>query len=266
MNLPEILTPEDVAEVLAAVGRPADRTSVARALRQMPVEGVAAPRRRGEWWIIPRDRLTEAVAACLYRRALRSHDRWDADLERCRLDAAEVMLKCPELAGLVPGSLKRAALERRDERVRREEERRRRIAEAVRRRASGQEEAWRRKQQEERELYARIERERAREEHERVMRECYRICYRAAFRSLDLPWGDKRGLPEYEQLRRDFPYDRPGWWQPPPGLFEAVAEDLPKQSRFGYVEPDWSRWIPPYEPGKPWPWRRRDDADAAGAG
>ena len=30
--------------------------------------------------------------------------------------------------------------------------------------------------------------------------------------------------------------------------------------------PDWSRWVPPYEPGKPWPWRKGDGADGAGAG
>jgi hypothetical protein len=233
-------------------------------LRAVAIGGVEEPENPRGRWRIPRAKLTDVVAACLYRRQRRSHDRVAVDLSSCLLDAAEAMLADPELAGLVPKRLRRLAVERRQARWRAQQERQRRIAEAERRRAEEREAARRREREEERLSHERLERGRRREEHERVLGACYRICYRAAFRSLNLPWGDKRGLPAYEQLRRDFPYDRLGWWQPPPGFYEAVAEDLPKQVEFGYVEPDWSRWVPPYEPGKPWPWRKREGAGDAG--
>ena len=54
-----------------------------------------------------------------------------------------------------------------------------RTEEAERRRLREQREAWDRKQREERELRERLQRER--EAHERVMSECHRVCFRAAY-------------------------------------------------------------------------------------
>jgi hypothetical protein len=45
-----------------------------------------------------------------------------------------------------------------------------------------------------------------------------------------------------------------------------MAEWLKDLANLPDEHPDWSRWIPPYVPGKPWPWRKRDAADGAGAG
>jgi hypothetical protein len=171
------------------------------------------------------------------------------------------MASWPWLAALVPAELKpalcrqrRATLRRRREQERQERERRERWD----RQRHAEAEARRRTREEEARWWAELQCKRERDAHERLMREAYSICYRAAFQSLDLPWGDKRGLPAYEQLRRDFPYDRPGWWQPPPGLLEAVEAELPKRAKLPYQEPDWGRWVPPYVPGRPWPWRRAD--------
>jgi hypothetical protein len=51
------------------------------------------------------------------------------------------------------------------------------------------------------------------------------------------------------------------WWAPPPGMLEAVKEYMAARERWYLAEePDWSGWVPPYEPGKPWPWRKADGA------
>jgi hypothetical protein len=69
MILPETLSPADVEDMLVRVGMRMDRRNVARALRQAPVAGVAAPARSGIRWRIPRTTLPQAIAACLWRRA-----------------------------------------------------------------------------------------------------------------------------------------------------------------------------------------------------
>jgi hypothetical protein len=52
-------------------------------------------------------------------------------------------------------------------------------------------------------------------------------------------------------------------------MHEAVKDYMAARQRWYLAEePDWSRWVPPYEPGKPWPWRKVDaerPEDAAGA-
>jgi hypothetical protein len=270
MQLHENLSLPDVADVLAAVGMPMDRTGVGRALQRVAIKGVEEPAAPGARWRIPRSLLAEVVAACLYRRQLRSHDRCGADLRRCRLDAAELLLRNPDLAGLVPRRLKVEVFARQQARQRAAEERLRLAEEAERHRVAVQEAAWRRKQEEERELYERIEREREREAHERVMNESYRLCFVAALKVMDLPRGGPTWpeLPEALQVRRDFPYERPGWWAAPPKLYAAVKDDMPNRDRYRPVEPDFSELIPSYVPGAPWPWRRpeaEDDADGAAA-
>jgi hypothetical protein len=145
-------------------------------------------------------------------------------------------------------------------------QRRRLIEEAERRRLREQEEAWRRKQRAERESRERYERERARAKQERAMSECYRICFREAYKAIGSPKGPAwPELPEAQQLRRDFPHDRPAWWAPPPGLFEAVQDYQAERERRVCEEPDWSGWVPPYVPGKAWPWRLPEPDEADGA-
>jgi hypothetical protein len=96
------------------------------------------------------------------------------------------------------------------------------------------------------------------------MAETYRLAFRAAFKSLNFPYPLDTGSPEYQQLRRDFPHDRPPWWAPPPGMFEAVKDYMAERARRVCEEPDWSRWTPSYQPGKPWPWRKPEsDGDGA---
>jgi hypothetical protein len=74
--------------------------------------------------------------------------------------------------------------------------------------------------------------------------------------------------PENQPFVRDWPTERPAWWLPPPGLRGPMAEWLKDLANLPDEHPDWSQWIPPYEPGKPWPWRKVDaerPEDAAGA-
>src|SRR5687767_4758072 len=54
MNLPDTLSVLDLEDLMAALGRPTDRTNIARALAQNPIEGVVAPEGRGRAWRIPR--------------------------------------------------------------------------------------------------------------------------------------------------------------------------------------------------------------------
>ena len=259
MRLPELLVPADVSQVLEVLGEPADRTAVGRALRQFPVAGLAPPTRRGQPWHIPRAKLVEVVGACLLRRAMRSHDRWSADGHESLLDAAELLLGDPELARLVPRSLKRAVLERQEARRRAEAEHRRRIGESLERQRRAEAAARRRAREEEARWFEELQRKREREEHERLMRAAYSICFRAAYRAIGSPKGPRwPELPEARQLRRDFPHERPAWWLPPPGLLDAVKAQDAEPALPGQQEPDWSRWVPPYVPGRPWPWREED--------
>jgi hypothetical protein len=257
MKLPENLCPADVADVAARLGVPIDRTNAARALRAVAIGGVEEPANPRGRWRIPRAKLTDVVAACLYRRQRRSHDRWDADLGRCRLAAAELMIDHDELARFVPRPLARALAERRREQWRRRMEAEHR----------GQEERERQARAAE---ARRLEHERReRERHEQVVLDwCYAVCLGAARAAIGARGPDRQDRPEVVQLQRDFPVPRPDWWLPPPGLGGPMAEYLKDLANLPDEHPDWSRWIPPYEPGKPWPWRKVDTErpeDAAGA-
>ena len=155
----------------------------------------------------------------------------------------------------------------RAERQRRELERHRQEREeAARREAEAEAEAYRRKVAAERAFYAEILRKRERDEHEKVMEECYRVCFRTALKALwaaGMPTGpDWTEHPKAQQLRRDFPRERPSWWAPPAGLYEAVKADQALRLKFPYQEPDWGRWVPSYVPGRAWPWRQPAPVDA----
>jgi hypothetical protein len=268
MNLPENLSLPLLADVMTALGVPMDRGNVGRALQAVVIAGVEAPKGPGDRWRLPRRKLTDVVAACLYRRRHRSHDRSACTADGCLLDAAALMMRHDELHAHVPKSLQRQVLERREARRRAEEERRRRIQDAERRRLREQREAWRRKQEEERAERERWARRREEEEHERVVAECYRLCFRQGYKAIGSPQGPRwPELPEAVQLRRGFPHDRPAWWEPPPGMHEAVKEYMAARARWYLAEEsDWSRWVPPYVPGQPWPWRRSEAEADAGVG
>jgi phage terminase Nu1 subunit (DNA packaging protein) len=144
------------------------------------------------------------------------------------------------------------------------EERARRLREYHRRRDEEQRRA-RLATEERREVAARAEREReerwraelrAREkegEERRLLDFAYLACMDLARR--DLGYAPMSAMPAEEKarFRADWPYERPPWWRPPPGLLEAA-----RASRGRPMEdwPDWRRWWPqPYVPGRPWPWR-----------
>jgi hypothetical protein len=255
MKLPENLSLPVVADVLADLGVPVDRGNVGRALQAVAIHGVEAPDGPGGRWRIPRAKLTDVVAACLYRRQRRSHDRWDADLQRCRLAAAELLMDHDELARFVPRPLARAIAERWREKWRRLVEAEHREREERERQARAAE--ARRLEQERRE----------RERHEQVLLDwCYAVCLGAARAAIGARGPDRQDRPEVVQLQRDFPVPRPDWWLPPPDLRGPMAEYLKDLANLPDEHPDWSRWIPPYEPGKPWPWRKGGGADRAGAG
>jgi hypothetical protein len=256
-----------VADVMTAIGVPVDERNVGRALQAVSIPGVEAPDGPGGRWRIPRRRLADVAAACLLRRRRRSHDRTAYTLEGCLLDAAALIMRHHELHQHVPRRLAEAVTARREARLRAQRERQRRTEETERRRLKEQREAWRRQQARERAERERWARKRAEEEHERVMDECYRLCFRQAYKAIGSPQGAHwPELPEAVQLRRDFPHDRPARWAPP-GMFEKVKEYMAARARWYLAEePDWSRWVPEYVPNRPWPWRQPesdDDADPA---
>jgi hypothetical protein len=64
-------------------------------------------------------------------------------------------------------------------------------------------------------------------------------------------------------LYEDFPVPRPDWWLPPPGLRGPMAAWLKDLANLPDEHPDWRQWIPPYVPGRPWPWRKPEAAGDA---
>jgi hypothetical protein len=263
--IPENLSLPILADLITDLGIAVDRRSVGRSLQSVVIRGVVAPDKPTDRWRIPRAKLAECIGACLFRRRRRAPDRWSATPDECLLDAAGLMMRHGELWRHVPESLRRRVIERREARWREEAERRRQAEEAERRTAAELAERYARERREERERHEQIERERVAAAHEKVLDACYSACFRAAYRAIGAPGGPHwTQLPEAVQLRRDFPHDRPADWAAPPGMYEAMKADLPKQVVYGYVEPDWSRWIPPYRPGQPWPWRRAE-ADVVAA-
>jgi hypothetical protein len=139
----------------------------------------------------------------------------------------------------------------------RERERARRAAERAR------EEAWRR-EREERERSKRLDR-------------AYAACRRLAYEDYGSPKGAffPNGRPRFAHedhpgFMADWPFARPAWWLPPPGMLAAIEVE-PTCRPYGYQEPDWRRWWPGYVLGRRWPWRTADastpepDADGPGA-
>jgi hypothetical protein len=192
MNLPVNLSLPIVADVMDALGMPVDRGNVGRALQAVVIAGVEPPEGPGGRWRIPRAKLTDAVAACLYRRQRRSHDRWSADLERSRWRAAELMLDHDELWRFVPRRLADPIIERRREKwrlhmeaERREEKERARQAREARKR--------------------RLEYERCkRERHEKVVLDwCYSVCFQAAAAAVGAKGMLRKDRPEEAQVLQD---------------------------------------------------------------
>jgi hypothetical protein len=254
MRLPENLCLEDVGDVVARLRVPMDRTNVARALRAVSIEGVREPENRLGRWRIPRSKLVECVAACLLRRASRSPDRWALRPEKFVTAAAELMLRDAELEDLVPRRLRAEILER----WRLVEERRRREREAKeaaerKRRARQAREAKARRLE-----YERVRRERV------VLDWCYNACWWAAWEAVRAPGQPyNKDLPEAVQLRRDFPVPRPDWWLAPPDLRARMAEYLKDLANIPDEHPNWAQWIPPYQPGRAWPWRKPETGGPA---
>jgi hypothetical protein len=139
---------------------------------------------------------------------------------------------------------------RRREYVRRSEERTRAMLRAMEER----QEAARRA---ERERVARWEAESRAREEARLLDRAYRVCVDLARADYGFPPGRPLVRDEHPEFARDWPPYRPDWWRPPPGLLEAVRAE-PGCKPYGYVEPDWRRWVPSYVPGRPWPWRTAD--------
>jgi hypothetical protein len=259
MKLPENLALDDVADVLTRLGTPTDRTSAARALRDVVIRGVKEPVTPRGRWRIPRAKLVEVVAACLLRRASRHPDRWSLRPEKFVTAAAELMLDDVELERFVPRRMKTEIRERRRlEAERRRRERGAREAEERRERARREREAKAR----------RLEHERLkRERHEKVVLDwCYSVCFQAAAAAVGAKGTLRKDRPEEAQVLRDWPTPRPDWWLPPPGLREPMADWLGDLINTPKEHPDWTQWIPAYVPGEPWPWRKRDHSDDAGAG
>jgi hypothetical protein len=170
--------------------------------------------------------------------------------------AAELMVHVPELERLVPRRMRAKILER----YRLEAERRKKAERKARREAKAAE-------------------RRARELKERqwfnyVRHECYWRC-RSLYRSrndFEFPPGTPGSKAAREKFDRDWPKEMPEWWMPAPQMHDAMRDFLRERAAtrdltacFEDKVPDWDKRLPPYQPGQPWPWRKRDGADDAGA-
>ena len=251
MKLPENLALEDVADVVTRLGAPTDRTTAARALREVLIRGVREPETPRGRWRIPRAKLHECVGACLLRREARKPGWRKLEPEVFVWLAAESMLGDPELEGFVPRRLKAEILDRR----RLEEERRK----GAERRARAEKKAAERRarEAEERRLHARV-----------VQNTYWRVRYvYLALFITRLPSGETDWVGDRETFDRDWPRDVPDGWLPPPAVYEAMKEFIQRRDRIGNLnlpEPDLSGLLPPYRPGEPWPWRRSEPDEADG--
>jgi hypothetical protein len=96
----------------------------------------------------------------------------------------------------------------------------------------------------------------------------YGVCRRLAYldyhahcarSGIPVPVGrDWPHRPEHIRFKADWPYDPPEGWQPPPGVLERVVEPWTTVP-YGYDEEAEVRpLVPPYVPGRPWPWLDND--------
>jgi hypothetical protein len=271
MSSPDYLSLSDVEELLARLGVPAARQNLARGLRQFPLPGVDPPRGNGQAWRVRPHALLDLLSVALWRRERRRlapRGLAPGSPHRFQLDAAERLLADKELARLVPRGLKKTALERQAARRRRREEERRRLDEIVRRVLGAEDERDRRERERQARWEAEVDRREEARRHENAMTDCYCACAKLVREDLGLRIGPGcQDRPEFARYRRDWPpwTERPGWWRPPPGMYELALAERERTRRFGEPEPDWRRFlVAPYEPGRPWPWRG-PEADAAAA-
>jgi hypothetical protein len=234
---------DDLADIAAACGLPVHGRTVARTLEKLSLPGVVRPAHRGAPWRVPRAAVVTVLAAMIGRQTMRERapqGLGPPSFVDCEVAAAQRLLATEdgELVELVPDELAARAIRQWAEERRRHAEERARAEREEQERAL----AAARRRQEEREQAGREVRERMRrckaEYDERLVERCYRICRRVA----------------RQDGADDWPPQRPAWWRPPPGLAQEVAPVLTFVP-YGYVEPDWRRWMPPHEPGRPWPWR-----------
>jgi hypothetical protein len=248
--LPETLTVLDVEDLMTSLGRPSDRTAIARALAQTEIEGVVAPTRRGEPWRIPAASLLDVVAAILRRRDARAAAaaRMPTEpLQSYRLASARLLARRPDLARIVPQRLRRQITA--DERKRRE------AAEAAARLRQ-----------------AAIERELQREARVQAaelarLQDLARLHLyfdaRVAATAARFPKLDRDALnsPAFAAFMEEWPYpaDRPRWWQPPPGALDEAVELLrPWVAGKTRASPRLDHLIPRgIDYSQPWPWRRK---------
>jgi hypothetical protein len=249
VTLPETLTVLDVEDLMTSLGRPSDRTAIARALAQTEIEGVVAPRRRGEPWRIPAASLVDVVAAILRRRDARAAAAARMPIEPLqsyRVPAARLLARRADLARVVPQGLRRQIAA--DERKRRE------AADAAAR--LRQAAAERERQREARVNAAELAR----------LQDLARLHLyfdaRVAATAARFPKLDRDTLnsAEFADFMLEWPYpaDRPSWWQPPPGALDAAVE-LIRPWVIGKTRecPRLEHLLPrKINYSQPWPWRR----------
>jgi hypothetical protein len=130
---------------------------------------------------------------------------------------------------------------------------------------------WEREQAQERARRAaeRALEERCRREREERLRtkrldRAYGACRKLAYEDYGSPLGAywPNGRPrfaheDHPQFVADWPFVRPAWWLPPPGMMAAIEAE-PEYKPYNYQEPDWRQWVPRYVVGQHWPWRSNE--------
>ena len=249
MTLPETLTVLDVEDLMTSLGRPSDRTAIARALAQTEIEGVVAPGRRGEPWRIP-----TGSWWMWWPRSSDAETRGRLLLRGCRSNLCRA-IACPLLAfwpaaRILLGSFRNGSGARLRPMTRKQRE----AADAAAR--LRQAAAERERQREARVNAAELAR----------LQDLARLHLyfdaRVAATAARFPKLDRDTLnsPEFADFMLEWPYpaDRPSWWQPPPGALNAAVElirpwvtgktrECPRLEHLLPREINYSQ---------PWPWRR----------
>jgi hypothetical protein len=110
--LPKFLSARDVETWLLQFGMCVHHEEISQSLRLVPIPGCIVPARRGQRCTIPKAALLQLLVVCLARRSGR-RDVWPIVFDRVYLDAAEVLLRDPDVAPTVPPALKEAVKARR---------------------------------------------------------------------------------------------------------------------------------------------------------